>query len=170
MNNTLKIISVATLSLIISACSSTSEDKPELNAGFLSNYSLLKEADRDDDSLTKIYSSASIDKSKYDSIIIENIDYFPAQPTSAQIPKDVADKIKNNIDTNIKAAFASKYKITDTASPSTAKLRLAITGLTVDDKELAYYQYIPISFLITAVSGSLNDMSVKLKIEAELES
>ena len=84
----------------------------------------------------------------------------------ASLPKTISSKLIS-FPINKSLVYSGKYKLTDAASPSTAKLRLAITGLTVDDKKLSYYQYIPVSFLITAATGSLNDMTVKLQIDAE---
>jgi hypothetical protein len=168
MSSIKKIMLALTAVTLLSACSSTSNTNETVNAGYLSDYSQLKSVDVDDDSIVTRYSSSTIDKTKYDSILIETIDFYPALPQSSQISPEVAQQIKQQIDNNMRSTFAKSYVITDKPSESTAILRVAITGLTIDDKELAAYQYIPISFLITAATGQLNDMSVKLQIDAEL--
>lgn len=166
MSSIKKILISTSLVFLIGACSSTPEKVPK-NAGFLSNYEQLKYVDMDDDSVTWKYKS-NIDVSKYDSIIIEEIDFYPERPTEKQVSGKTLNDIKAFVKANVYAIFSSKLKLANKAGPKTAKLRLAITGLNVDDKELEYYEYIPVAFLLTAVKGELNDMSVKIQIEAEL--
>lgn len=168
MSSIKKVALAITVAALLSACSTTNNKTEMVNAGFLSDYSQLKPVEMDDDSIVTKYRSTAIDGAKYDSIIIENIDFHPTLPQSNQIPVEVAQQIKQRINDEMHESFAKSYKLTDKPSDSTAILKVAITGLTIDDAELAAYQYIPISFLITAARGKLNDMSVKLQIDAEL--
>ncbi|MFD2165074.1 DUF3313 domain-containing protein [Thalassotalea euphylliae] len=160
---------LASISLValLSACGSTQPEEKEVkHSGFLSDYSQMKVVDKDDDSINYVYDS-TIDRSKYKKVIIESIDYYPKAPTSKQMSDKVKKEIEQFVEKNMTTIVGKKYEITDQKGPDTFVLRSAITGLTIDDKELSAYQYIPIAFLVTAASGGLSDMSVKIKIEAE---
>ncbi len=163
-----KLVTIVTIGVLVSACSSTTEPETTVNAGFLTDYSLLKSVDKDDNSITRQYKSTTLDLSKYDSVIIEPIYFHPTQPKNSQISTEVANEITTYINENITTSFKSAFTLTNEISPTTARLRVAITGLTIDDKKMSAYQYIPVAFLVTAVSGGLSDMSVKLQAELEL--
>jgi len=162
-----KILVTTGLVFALGACSSVPEQQTPQNVGFLSDYSKLEYVDMGDDSVTWKYKSP-IDTSKYDSIIIDEIDFYPTRPNDKQIPAKTLKDIKGFVGSNVYAIFSSQLKLTDDAGPNTARLKLAITGLNVDDKELEFYEYIPIAFVINAFQGELNDMSVKIQIDAEL--
>ena len=166
-----KLLVTLSLATLLTACGSTdegNENEVPTNAGYLSDYSVLKEVDMDDESITRKYKASDFDAAKYDSIIIEEIDFYPTLKNHDHIPADVAEQIRKYISDNTKSLLGKSFKITDQAGPATAKLRLAITGLTINDSELSAYQYVPIAFLFTAASGGLSEMSVKLQIDAEL--
>lgn len=153
--------------IIVAGCGSTEPSEKVQHSGFLSDYTQLKNIETDDDSITTKYQSSKANLSQYKKVIIEPINYYPSAPTDKQIPKTVQDKIESYIEKMMLTTFDKKYEVTSKAGADTFKLRFAITGLTVDDEELSGYQYIPISFLVTAASGGLNDMSVKIKVESE---
>lgn len=100
-------------------------------------------------------------------MIIEAIDYYPEAPSNKQMSDAVKAEIEKFVETNMASIVGKKYQVTSQKGPNTFILRSAITGLTIDDKELSAYQYIPLAFLVTAASGGLSDMSVKIKVEAE---
>ena len=145
----------------------TSTDNEIKNTGFLSDYSKLAPVDLKDDSITTKYQSSETSLTQYAKVFITPINYYPEAPTNKQIPQAVQDEIKAYIATHMQKTFDQKYQIVEQAGPDTFTLKVGITGLIIDDKPLAVYQYIPISFLLTAATGSLNDMTVKLRIEAE---
>ena len=166
MKNIRKLLVGLGLITLLAACGSTPPENEVKHSGFLSDYSKMQSVDRDDESITFIYDS-SVDRSKYKKVMIEPIDYYPKAPSSEQMSDAVKAEIEKFVETNMETIVGKKYQVTNQKGPDTFILRSAITGLTIDDKELSAYQYIPIAFLVTAASGGLSDMSVKIKIEAE---
>lgn len=161
-----KLLIALSLTATLLGCASTESDEAK-NAGFLSNYSELKEVDLDDDSITKKYISDKASLGQYKKVFIEPVSYYPAAPTNEHISQNVQDEIKASIEKIISSTYGEKYQVVNQAGADTFTLKVAITGLIIDDKSLSAYQYLPIAFVFTAAKGSLNDMSVKLQVETE---
>lgn len=165
MRHSAKTFVIFAFILTLFGCTST--DNETKNTGFLSDYSKLAPLDLKDNSMTTKYKSSELSLANYKKVFITPVIYYPDAPTSKQIPQKVQDEIKDYIAANMQKTFDQKYQIVTEEGPDTFTLKVGITGLIIDDKPLAFYQYIPISFLLTAATGSLNDMTVKLRIEAE---
>lgn len=162
-----KLLVTFALSITFLGCASTDPEEEIQNSGFLSDYSQLQFVDKDDNSITRTYTSEKVAVASYKKVIIEPVVYFPALASDDQISKEVQHEIRAYIEKGFVDTLGEKYQIVDQAGADTFTLRVGITGLTIDDKELAVYQYIPISFLITAASGGLSEMTVKLQLETE---
>jgi hypothetical protein len=167
MTNLKAFLSVAVTTILLSACSSTKEDTAP-TSGFLSDYSQLAEVKTTDESITKRWNNNDVSMSSYDNIIFKPVEYFPSLPKSERISPAVAQQVKTEMNSHLKASLEKSYNLVDTAGKGTAEMQVAITGLTIDESKLSAYQYIPVAFLITAATGKLNDMSVKIQIEMKL--
>lgn len=164
---------IVALVLVLSGCvsSDSANNTYKKNAeslGFLSNYSLLETVKVNDDSETKRYVSPLLSEKKYTKILIEPVVFFPRPNVSETLSTNTLDAVKSYANNVIKSAIKQPLSIVNEPGPEALKLKVAITGVNTEKDSLAAYQYIPIAFLLTAASGKLNDVVVKIQIEGEL--
>lgn len=136
--------------------------------GFLSNYSLLQPVRTDDNSITKRYISPKLYDHQYANVIVEPVTFYPAPESTDTLSVNTLAEITRYADSVIAMAIQPSLALATEPGPKTLRLKVAITGISTQDDKLAAYQYIPIAFLLTAASGKLNDVVVKIQIEGEL--
>lgn len=159
--------------MYLTACASTSKipstDKVTTNqSAFLSDYSKLKKVDVGDDSDLMRYISQDIKLTGYNKVILEPVSYYPAPQHTDMVSKEALSNISNYFNNTISKTAFSNIKVVNKPGINTLRIKMAITELKVEDAKLKAYQYIPIAFVINAVTGGLNDMEVKFQIEAEV--
>lgn len=163
---------VLSATLVMTGCQSTGNEAVDavanVNSGFLSDYAALSEKETDDDSELRSYISKEADFTQYKNVIIEPLTFYPEMPMLTQASGSVLDKVKDYMGDKISEDLKGHFKVVDVAGKDTLRIKTAISAITIDDKELSAYQYIPIAFVATAVSGGMNDMSVKMQTEMEI--
>jgi len=167
-----KVFLVA-LAFSISACSSTSSDnshdKPLNNqSGFLSDYKQLKPVDVGDNSKLTRFISKQLKMRNYTKVMLDPVSYYPAPKASNNMPQQVLAEISQYFNKRISKAVAKEIIVVNNAGEGTLRIKMAITGVKIIDKELALYQYVPIAFVINAASGGLSDVEVHFQVEAEV--
>ncbi len=155
--------------LLLSACGSTpKQDLAKNNSGYLSNYTNLKEVDSTEDNVLLKWESSEYKTRQYSSVIIDDISYYPAPKAGGDIDNKVLIDIAQYANTSIKNAAQSTGKVVDVVTDKTIRLRMAITGATINDEGLSAVQYLPIAFVASAVTGNLDNLTAKLVIEGEV--
>ena len=138
-------------------------------SGFLKDYSDLKPYQ---DALgTTVMRSVNpkLTPQNYKAVMLDKVTLYPApQPTDAVSAQTLAD-IAKHADTQLREVVGSQVKIVDTPGPGVARMRVAITGSSVEKEGLKPYQYIPIAFLLTAASRATSGAPHKAKIFTEAE-
>ena len=172
MHNILKAISLSSV-LILTACGSTPEGDAQQVAksnysGFLSDYSILKEADIGDDSQLKRFVSPELKARKYQKVMLDPISFHPAPQPSKNISQETLAEIGSYFNNTLSNEAGKKLTLVNQTGKDTLRVKMAITGVKIVDKDLKVYQYIPIAFVLNAASGGLNDMVVNFQIEAEV--
>lgn len=165
-------ITLIALVFFLVACTSTDNspngDVSSTQSGFLESYENLKPVKSNDDADLLRYIKPGLKQLGYKNIILEPIVFYPAPEPNKLITSESLNKISDYANQKFSAAIASSSNLVEQAGPNTARIKLAITSVEMSDKKLNALQYIPISFLITAASGRLNDMSAQLRIEAQV--
>mgnify|MGYP005813367223 CR=1 FL=1 len=152
--------------LLLTAC--TTSPEKQFHSGYLSDYTVLKTVDVDDDSELQRFISDKIKTRGYTQVMLDPISYYPApQVTDTKSSEALAD-ISHYINKTFTNAIASKVSLVSNPGKKTLRIKMAITAVDVVDKELKGIDYIPIAFLFNAAKGGLNDMDVKFQIETEV--
>ena len=154
--------------VVLAGCATTAPSDDKVRSGFISNYSQLAMVDLGDDSNLQRYISPAISQRGYTRLLLDPISYFPAPAASDTIPRQVLSEISNYFNREARRMLSRHFQLVDQPGSNTLRMKLAITGLNIDDKPLAAYQYIPIAFIFTAAGGGLSEMSVKVQVEAEV--
>jgi len=167
-----KIISLS-LALILGACSSTSSSNIDRSgdanySGFLTDYTQLKTVDTDDDSELRRFISKELKAREYNKLMLDPISFYPAPQVTETVSQKALTEISSYFNNTLAKAVDTKLNLVDQPGKDTLRIKMAITGVKVVDKELEVYQYIPIAFVLNAAKGGLSDMVVNFQIEAEV--
>ncbi|MBD1388071.1 DUF3313 domain-containing protein [Neiella sp. HB171785] len=164
-----KVMAAALMaSIVLAGCSSTAQDETE-RSGFLSRYDNMVEIPTEDDDLFKMrWVSDQFASGKYSKLMIDPVVFFPAPMTSGKVGDEVLADILQYTNDSVTKSAASTGKLTTSVSPGTVRLRLAITGASIDDQGLSAIQYLPIAFIASAATGNLDNLAAKLIIEGEV--
>ncbi|MBW8189881.1 DUF3313 domain-containing protein [Neiella marina] len=172
MNKWLKgIKGIVGLSLIavLAGCGSTAETDEAKHSGFLSNYDRQVEIPTGDDDLLKTrWVSDAMASGNHTALMIDPIVYFPAPMTSEKVTSEVLAEVLNYTNESIRESAASTGKLVDKPGPGVVRLRLAITGASIDDQGLTALQYLPIAFVASAATGNLDNLAAHLTVEGEV--
>lgn len=153
---------------ILAGCGSTAEDEKKYS-GFLSNYDNLVEVPTGDDDLFKTsWVGDGLSNGNYSGLMIDPIVYYPAPMTSEKVTSKVLSDVLSYTNDSIRKSAQSTGKLVDKPGPGVARLRLAITGASIDDTGLTALQYLPIAFVASAATGNLDNLAAHLTVEAEL--
>jgi hypothetical protein len=163
----LAVMGVTTL-FLLTGCGATGKKSEQVHSGFLSDYSKLETYKADGDSNFMRWLSPEFDAKRYNKVLIEPVNYYPGVPVSEQISMQVLSEIKDYYTQSIKSSAADLFTLTDVADEQTLRVRVAISALTIDDKKLKPYQFVPVAFVLTAAKGGLTDMSLKVMVETEI--
>jgi hypothetical protein len=114
------------------------------------------------------YISSDLKARGYNKVILDPVSYYPAPHETDAVSKDILSKISNYFNDAFSQAAYSTVDLVTKPGENTLRIKMAITGVNIEDSKLAAYQYIPIAFLVTAASGGLSEMTVKFQVEAEV--
>ncbi|NQZ82709.1 MAG: DUF3313 domain-containing protein [Colwellia sp.] len=161
------------ITLLFTACNSTSNQSSTSAAitnhsGFLNDYDKLKKVKTKDDSELLRYISSQVKEGKYTKVMFDPVSYYPAPQKTDMISKEVLSKISNYFNQKFSETAFTNVELVNNAGMNTLRIKMAITGVNIEDSELSAYQYIPLAFLINAASGGMSEMDVKFQIEAEV--
>lgn len=100
-------------------------------------------------------------------ITIDPISFYPAPPVTDQISAETLKNISKYANQYMIGLLKDKDYFTTEPDENTLRLKIALTTVSLQNKSLSAYQYIPIAFVANAVRGGLNDLEVALQVESE---
>ncbi len=168
------LLALALITLFTIGCGSTAKNgdsatiETNTHSGFLSDYGMLEKVKSKDESVLMRYISPELKKRAYTQVVLDPVSFYPAPKPSDNISASVLKEISNYANQSFSAAIKSSTNLSTQANENAIRIKLAITGVSIVDKELAAYQYIPIAFLANAATGGLSEMVVNFQIEAEI--
>jgi hypothetical protein len=139
-------------------------------SGWLKDYSGLESYQDNQGNTVMRKVNPKLTPQNYKAVMLENAELYPKpQPTDAVSEKTLRD-VGVYVNNRVREVLSSQVKIVGQPGPGVARIRLALTGVSVGKADLEAYQYIPIAFLLTqakrAASGA--PQQVKIFIEAEM--
>ena len=105
----------------------------------------------------------------YKAVMLEKVELYPAPQPTDQVSADTLAGIAKYADSQLRDALGGQVKLVTTPGPGVARLRVAITGSSVEKEGLKPYQYIPVAFLLTAAKNAASGSPHKAKIFVEAE-
>lgn len=150
---------------LLSGCASNkvTDDK---YSGFLNDYSILKPAPQDKDTL--VYIAPNIDWNKYNSVMVDKVLIITPdeeQKTDGKLLVAIADKFEELIKENV----SQKFTVTDQPGADTVRLQAAITSVFSSYDDMKGYQYIPIAAVVTGAARASGMEKKSVRVMAEFK-
>lgn len=155
--------------LTLMGCSS-SVTAPEQYSGFLKDYSGLEETKSPTGKTIMRWVSPSYKSSNYDSVIFNEVTYYPVPKPTTQLGAEALNKILTYTNTRLKESVARRIKLVSTPGPRTLVFRGAITGVNSSKQGLQLYEVIPFAMLVAGAQAATGHrtMETNLYFEGEL--
>lgn len=159
------ITSMLVSSALLTGCASNtvSEDK---YSGFLSDYSILKPAGDDKDTMG--YIAPGIDWSQYNSVMVDKVLIITPdgeQKTDGKLLVAIADKFEVLIKENVSQIL----NVAEQPGPGTIRLQAAITSVFTSYDDLKGYQYIPIAAAVTGAARASGAEKKSVRVMTEIK-
>lgn len=142
------------------------------HSGFLDDYSKL-ESDPMDEKSALYWRDPEISFGSYSKVIIDPVSVYISSDDMQEKAKNIDAEVVNKITTYFRNAFvkamAQKVTIVDEPGHGVARIRMALTSIEVERKDLKAYQYVPVALVLTTVTeatGIRNSLAV-LNMEGE---
>jgi len=136
------------------------------HSGFLGDYSQLSEQKDAAGETVLRYVNPKATGGKYQRVLLDPIQYYPAPQPTAQVQMKTLNDIRNFMDNALRKGFGARIPLATEPGPGVLRLRFAITAVGTEEAALKPYQYIPIAFLVTAATGRAEDAKIAVEIEA----
>lgn len=154
-------------STLLSGCSSTTKVTDDKYSGFLSDYSILKPAPNDKDTMG--YVAPNIDWQQYNSVMVDRVLVITPdgqQKTDGKLLVAIADKFGELI----KQKLSGNFNVVDQAGEGTIRIQPAITSVFTSYDDMKGYQYIPIAAAVTgaARASGMEKKSVRVMTEIKM--
>ena len=151
---------------LLSGCASNTKVTTEKYSGFLSDYSILKPAANDKDTLA--YIAPNIDWKKYHSVMVDKVLVITPdgeQKTDGKLLVAIADKFQDLIEQKV----SQQFTVVDHADEGTVRLQAAITSVFASYDDLKGYQYIPIAAAVTGVARAAGAEKENVRVMTEIK-
>lgn len=164
----LKVVCFSGL-LALAGCSS-SVTAPEQYSGFLKDYTGLKETKSPSGKTIMRWVSPDYKSSNYDSLVFNEVTYYPVPKPTTQLGADTLAKILMYTNTRLKASASGRIKLVNTPGSGTLVFRGAITGVSSSKQGLQFYEVIPVAMMVAGVQAATGHrtMETNLYFEGEL--
>ncbi|UMZ09293.1 DUF3313 domain-containing protein [Pseudomonas sp. MPFS] len=154
-------------SLAVVGCSSH-ETRPEDYSGFLSDYSLLKQAKSPSGVQVMRWIDPQLKLDRYTSVYIEPTQFYPQPQPTVKIPQSTLSGITRYYDEALKRELGKSMSVATGPGPGVVVVRAAITAVSSKTEGLKPYEIIPIALVAAAVStaSGIRDQETTLGTEA----
>jgi len=139
------------------------------NSGFLKDYSQLQTRKDTKGNELMVWISDKLTRQNYQQIMIDPVEFYPKPAPTEQVSAGTLNDIRSYLDNELRKALGATVPIASTAGPGVARMRAAVTAVSVD-KSLKPYQLIPAALVFSAAmraSGTAT-YGVKLMVESQI--
>ena len=112
------------LSLVAGGCATTSQSRKVETAGFLGDYSQLREGEGDEAQL--VYVAPGVDWSGFDAVLIDSVTIWRTESTD-DISAEDQQRLTDYLYQAIQEQLSPDYRIAERPGPGVLRLRVAIT-------------------------------------------
>ena len=102
-------------------------------------------------------------------VMIDRLQYFPEPQPDSIVPGDTLSQIRDFADAELHAKLGAKVMVVNEPGPGVARVKVAITAVSAEKRDLKAYQYIPIALVLTlskwAITGRPDDSTVAFEGE-----
>ncbi|UII68882.1 DUF3313 domain-containing protein [Pseudomonas sp. HN11] len=164
----LMISTLCVASVAMAGCASK-VTQPDEYSGFLSDYSQLKEAKSPSGAEVMRWVDPKLDLSRYHAVYVEPTQFYPKPQATAKIPDSTLNGINAYYNQALKRELEKTVPLVSAPGPGVIVVRAAITAVSSKTESLKPYEYIPVAFVMAAVSTGtgIRDQETTLGTEAQ---
>lgn len=142
---------------------------PDEYSGFLSDYSRLKGAQSPSGAEVMRWVDPELDLSRYHAVYVEPTQFYPKPQATAKIPQATLNGINTYYNQALKRELEKSLPLAHAPGPGVIVVRAAITAVSSKTEGLKPYEYIPVAFVVAAVSTGtgIRDQETTLGAEAQ---
>ncbi|AEC20484.1 putative lipoprotein [Pusillimonas sp. T7-7] len=137
-------------------------------SGFLPDYSRLHQEAVPGGGTRLAYVNPAFTPARYNAIKLDPVVYYPEPRPTEGISMETLTQIRNALDQSLRKKLRQKIRLVDQAGPGVAHVRLAITAVGSETRQLKAYQFIPVALAVTgakavAQGGLPNDATIAIE-------
>ena len=169
---TLKQIGIGLFVATILAGCATNNQQPEQAGlvGFLGDYSNLESIKGDDGEEMRRWITSSNIRGLYPKLIVDPIVFYPEPQETEQVSVETLEGLRSYADKALRRELAKSYLLVNKVGPNTARIRMALTGVTTESEDMKAYEYTPFTAIAAGVSMAVGtrDRVTYIFLEAEV--
>jgi hypothetical protein len=166
----IKVLFIISLSLVLLGCSSRLPTEDERQTQFIQNNDKLVEVEYIEDATGLQWVSPTVEASKYNKILINDVGIHQNAKAVRQIPERVLDKVSERLTTVVKKELARGAEVVNKVGENTATLNIMISRASTDFEDLQITEVLPYGALIGSAKALLGtrDRNVRILVESQL--
>lgn len=126
-------------------------------SGYLGDYSKLKPIKGEGDEEIRRWVTSKDVKGKYPKMIVESVVFHPEPQATKQVSVETLKGLRTYTDMALARELAKSYSLVSQAGPGVARVRLAITGVAIEDTKLKPREYIPVSAIFAGIAKATGE-------------
>lgn len=137
-------------------------------SGYISDYSILKKVQSPDGSSLHRFISQEMKTRGYNKLLLDPVSFYPTPPITDTQTKSTLSSISRYFNSRFRSAMAEKIIVVNEPGEQTLRMKMAITGVKITEKDLSGYQYLPVVMLSNVITGGISEAVVRVQIEVEV--
>ncbi|WJK07218.1 DUF3313 domain-containing protein [Pseudomonas fluorescens] len=167
-HRSLAVLFAATLSL--SGCSSK-KLPAEPQAGFLRDYSVLKEGQSASGQTILSWVSPTLTRGRYTQVYLAPSQFYPTPQPSPRIPQNTLSGVTRYYDAALRLELGKVLPLVSKPGPNTLIVKPAITQVAASTQGLRFYEWLPVTLVAAGVSTAtgIRDRDSEIATEVSFE-
>ena len=165
----LKYIAIgACAAMLITGCATDKKVESTELTGFLGDYSGLESVKGKGGEEIRRWIDPNLKKGKYLKLIVEPVVFYPEAKATKQISVETLKGLREYTTEALQRELGKSFLLVQQAGPDTARLRIALTGVSTDAEAMKVYEYIPFAAIaagVTTATGA-RDRVAYMMVEA----
>ena len=154
--------------VLIAGCATDKKIETSSLTGFLGDYSHLEPVKGKDGEEIRRWVDPQLKKGKYQKLIVEPVVFYPEAKATKQISVETLKELREYTTEALQRELGKSFLLVQQAGPDTARLRIALTGVSTDAESLKFYEYVPFAAIaagVTTATGA-RDRVAHIMVEA----